>query len=105
VIAGDLVLTSGQIPLDPSSGKLIDGDIAAQTQQVMANLSAVLRAAGSSLERVVRSTIYVTDLGDFQTINAVYGSYFVGFRPARSTVQVAALPLGARVEIDMIAMR
>jgi 2-iminobutanoate/2-iminopropanoate deaminase len=99
-----LVFASGQIPLDPRTGKLVSGEIEAQTEQVIANLSAVLGAAGSSLARVVKTTVYVTDLALFARINAVYARHFTGpVPPARATVQVAALPLGAAIEIDAIA--
>ena len=101
---GDLVYSAGQIPLNPETGKLVEGGIEAQTRQVMQNLIAVLEAAGTSLTNVVKTTIYVTDLGDFATLNQVYGSYFNSNPPARSTVQVAALPLGANVEIEMVAV-
>ncbi len=99
----DLVFCSGQIPLDPATGQLVQGSVADEVRQVMRNLDAVLRAAGSSLDRVLRTTIYLTDLGDFATVNEVYAGFFGGEPPARSTVQVAALPRGARVEIDVIA--
>jgi reactive intermediate/imine deaminase len=96
---------SGQIPLDPATGELVAGDIEAQTRQVFANLRAVLEAAGSSLDRVVRAGVYLVDLGLFPRVNAIYAEYFDGDpQPARSTVQVAALPLGAEVEIDVIAL-
>ena len=99
-----LVFASGQIPLDPHTGKLVAGEIEAQTEQVIANLSAVLGAAGSSLAHVVKTTVYVTDLALFARINAVYARHFTGrVPPARATVQVAALPLGAAIEIDAIA--
>ena len=99
-----LVFASGQIPLDPRTGKLVPGEIEAQTEQVIANLSAVLAAAGSSLARVVKTTVYVTDLALFVRINSVYARHFTGrVPPARATVQVAALPLGAAIEIDAIA--
>jgi 2-iminobutanoate/2-iminopropanoate deaminase len=101
---GDLVFTAGQIPLVPETGKLVEGGIEAQTTQVMENLSAVLTAAGSSLAQVVKTTIFVTSLSDFAAINAVYGSYFQADPPARSTVQVAGLPLGANVEIEVVAV-
>jgi 2-iminobutanoate/2-iminopropanoate deaminase len=104
VRVGDFIYTAGQIPLVPETGKLVEGDIEAQTRQVMQNLSAVLEEAGSSLDNVVKTTIYVTDLADFAAINQVYGSFFADSPPARSTVQVAALPLGANVEIEMIAL-
>jgi 2-iminobutanoate/2-iminopropanoate deaminase len=103
VRAGDLLFLSGQIPLDPATGQLVTGDAALQAKQVMTNLGAVLRAAGASFIEVVRSTIYLVDLGDFAKVNEVYGSYFSTEPPARATVQVAALPRGASVEIDMIA--
>jgi 2-iminobutanoate/2-iminopropanoate deaminase len=88
----------------PGTGKLVEGDIAEQTRQVMHNLANILEAAGSSLDRVVKTVIYTTDLADFGTINQVYGSFFSANPPARSTVQVAALPLGARVEIEVVAL-
>ena len=98
------VFASGQIPLDPRTGKLVTGEIEVQTEQVIANLSAVLDAAGSSLARVVKTTVYVTDLALFARINAVYARHYTGaVPPARATVQVAALPLGAAIEIDVIA--
>jgi len=101
---GDLIFASGQIPLDPKVGKLVEGDIEAQTEQVIANLSAVLEAGGSSLQRVVRTTVYLVDLSLFPRVNAVYARHFTGDpAPARATVQVAALPLNAQVEIDAIA--
>lgn len=104
VVDGDRVYTSGQIPLDPTTGKLVGGDIAAQTRRVLDNLAAVLEAAGSRLDLVCKSTVFVTDLRDFGTINQVYASYFPVDPPARSTVQVAALPLGAAVEIEVVAL-
>jgi 2-iminobutanoate/2-iminopropanoate deaminase len=101
---GDLIFASGQIPLDPKAGKLAEGDIEVQTEQVIANLSAVLEAGGSSLQRVVRTTVYLVDLSLFPRVNAVYARHFTGNpAPARATVQVAALPLNAQVEIDAIA--
>lgn len=102
---GDLIYTAGQIPLVPETGKLVEGGIEDQTRQVMQNLANVLEAAGSSLSQVVKSTIFVTNLADFAVINKVYGSFFAQNPPARSTVQVAALPLGAQVEIEMIAIK
>ena len=104
VRAGGFVFLSGQIPLDPATGQMVDGDIEAQTRRVMMNLEAVLVAAGTSFERVVRATIYLTDLGDFTKVNAIYGEKFPQHPPARATVQVAALPKGARVEIDLVAL-
>ena len=100
---GDLIYSAGQIPLVPETGKMVEGGIEAQTRQVMHNLSAVLEAAGSSLSNVIKTTIYVTDLTDFAAINQVYGSFFEVDPPARSTVQVVALPLGAQVEIEVVA--
>lgn len=101
---GGLVFASGQVPLDPATGRLVDGEIEAQTEQVIRNLAAVLTAAGSSLERVVRATVYLTDLSLFARMNAVYARHFTGDpKPARSTIAAAALPLGARIEIDVIA--
>lgn len=102
---GDLIYTAGQIPLVPETGKLVEGGIEAQTQQVLQNLAQILEAAGSSLAQVVKATIFVTDLGDFAALNKVYGSFFASDPPARSTVQVAALPLGAKVEIEVVAIR
>ena len=101
---GDFVFTAGQIALAPETGKLVEDSIEAQTRQVMENLTNVLKAAGTTLDNVVKTTIFVTDLGDFATINQVYGSYFASSPPARSTVQVAGLPLGANVEIEVIAL-
>lgn len=102
---GQLVFTSGQIPMDPESGEMVgEGDIRAQTERVLDNLAAVLAAAGSSFSRVVKTTIFLTDLGDFAAVNEVYARRFEGIEPpARSTVEVAALPRGANVEIEMIA--
>jgi 2-iminobutanoate/2-iminopropanoate deaminase len=102
--AGELVFCSGQIALDPASGKLVAGDAAAQARQALANLAAVLEAAGSGLERVVKTTIFLVDLADFASVNDVYATFFPAAPPARSTVQVAALPRGARVEIEAIAL-
>jgi len=103
VRVGDLVFLSGQIPLDPASGKVVEGDIVVQTRRVMENLGAVLRAAGASFAEVVKTTIYLADIGHFAKMNEVYGSYFSSEPPARATVQVGALPRGVLVEIDMIA--
>jgi reactive intermediate/imine deaminase len=104
VVHAGLVFASGQIPLDPRTGRLVEGPIEAQTEQVIANLAAVLAAAGAGLDRVVRTTVYVTDLSLFSRVNAVYARHFgTSPAPARATVQVAALPLGAAVEIDAIA--
>lgn len=97
------VFTSGQIPLDPKSGAMVEGGIGAQTRQVLENLRAVLEAAGTSMTRVIRATVYMTNLGDFQKMNEVFAEYFPKDKPVRSTVGVASLPRGAMVEIDLIA--
>jgi len=103
VRAGGLLFISGQIPLDPESGEVVNGDVSAQTHRVMRSLGAILEAADAGFDNVVRTTIFLTDLGDFARINEVYGSYFTAPAPTRATVQVAALPKGASVEIDAIA--
>jgi 2-iminobutanoate/2-iminopropanoate deaminase len=106
VIAGDLVFLSGQIPLDPKTGALVEGDIEVQAERVIANIGAVLGAAGSSLARVVKASVFLADLGDFAKMNAVYARHFTGNpKPARSTFQVAKLPAGAKVEIEVVAVR
>lgn len=102
--AAGFVFCAGQVGLDPASGTLVDGGVEAQARRVMENLSAVLEAAGSSLDRIVKTTIFVADLGDFAAVNAVYGSFFATDPPARSTVQVAGLPAGALVEVEAIAL-
>jgi 2-iminobutanoate/2-iminopropanoate deaminase len=104
VDSAQMVFCSGQIPLDPATGKLVEGDAARQTEQVMENLKAVLTAAGRVLNDVVKTTIYLTDLADFTKVNEVYGKFFAAPYPARATVQVAALPRGAKVEIEAIAV-
>jgi 2-iminobutanoate/2-iminopropanoate deaminase len=101
--SGSLLFLSGQIPLDPETGQMVDGDIAAQTHRVFANLKAVLEAAGATLDNVVATTVYVADMNDFAAVNEVYGTYFSSPAPARSTIQAARLPKDARVEIDVIA--
>jgi 2-iminobutanoate/2-iminopropanoate deaminase len=103
VRSGRFLFCSGQIPLDPKSGQIISGDIAAQTRRVLDNIAAVLRGEGLTFDNVVKTTVFLTDLGDFQTVNEIYGSYFKQDPPARSTVQVSALPKGAKVEIEVIA--
>jgi 2-iminobutanoate/2-iminopropanoate deaminase len=106
VAAGPYVFASGQIALDPATGQLVDGDAAAQTRQVMANVAAVLAAAGLAFADVVKTTIFLTDMADFAAVNAVYGECFGGGPvPARSTVAVAALPRGSAVEIEVVALR
>lgn len=98
-----LVYVSGQIPLDPSTNNLLDGDIAVQTAQVLENLKAILEAAGSSLDRVLKTTVYLRDMNEFPQMNEVYARYFTANWPARATVQAARLPKDVRVEIDCIA--
>ena len=104
IVAGDMVFVSGQIPLDPATGKLVDGNIAAQTNRVMMNLKGILEAAGSSLDKVVKTTVFLTDLDDFEELNKAYGTWFTGDPPARATVQVARLPKGVALEIDAVAV-
>jgi len=98
-----MIYTSGQIAIDPATGKMVDGDFAARVHQVMHNLAAVLEAGGSDFTKVIKSTIFVTDLSKFAVLNEIYGAYVSASKPARATVQVAALPLGTDVEIEMIA--
>ena len=101
---GGLLFCSGQIPLDPSTGQLVIGDIATQTRQVFANIGAVLQAAGASFGHVARTTVYLADMDDFAAMNEVYATFFSTPAPARSTIQAAGLPKNARVEIDVIAV-
>lgn len=103
IVAGGFLFTAGQIALDPATGKIVDGGIVAQTTRVLSNLHEVLTAAGATWADVVRSTVYLVDLVDFPTVNEIYGKHFGTARPARSTVQVAALPRGGLIEIDLIA--
>jgi 2-iminobutanoate/2-iminopropanoate deaminase len=105
VLSRKTLYCSGQIPLDPATGNLVDGDVSAQTEQVMKNLGAVLREAGFDFTDVVKTTIFLIDMNDFTAVNAVYGRTFDAVKPARSTVAVAGLPRGARVEIDCIARK
>jgi 2-iminobutanoate/2-iminopropanoate deaminase len=105
IAAGGLVFCSGQIPLEPSSGVLIEGDISSQTKRVLENLAAVLRAHGLTTEHVVKTTVFMTDLANFGEMNTVYAQWFPNEPPARSTIQVAALPKGANVEIEAIACK
>jgi 2-iminobutanoate/2-iminopropanoate deaminase len=102
---GNFVFSSGQIPIDPRTGQFVEGGIAEQTEQVLKNLSEVLRAAGVGLGDVVKTTVYLADMGDFAAMNEVYGRFFPENPPARSTVQAARLPRDARVEIDVIAVK
>jgi 2-iminobutanoate/2-iminopropanoate deaminase len=103
VVHAGLVFTAGQIPLDPATGDMIEGDIRVQTEQVLRNIEAVLRQAGSSLSAVVKTTVFLRDMDDFAAMNEVYAEHFQEHRPARSTVQAARLPRDARVEIEVIA--
>jgi 2-iminobutanoate/2-iminopropanoate deaminase len=103
VVSNGIAYLSGQIPLDPQTGQLVDGDIAAQTERVLENITAVLAACGSSLEQVVKTTVFLKDLGEFARVNEVYARYFPNNPPARSTVEAARLPRDVRVEIDAIA--
>jgi 2-iminobutanoate/2-iminopropanoate deaminase len=100
---GDFVFTAGQIPINPATGQMVEGGIEAQTRQVLTNVSAVLEAAGTSLAKVVKTTVFLADMGEFKAMNGIYAEFFPDAPPARSTVQVAALPLGARIEIETIA--
>ena len=102
--AGRTLWLSGQIPLDPATGELVAGDVATQARRVMENLGAVLAAGGASFGDVVKANIYLVDLADFATVNEVYGSFFAGTPPARASLQVSALPRGARIEIDCVAV-
>jgi 2-iminobutanoate/2-iminopropanoate deaminase len=102
--AGDFVFTAGQLGLDPATGKLVEGSIEAQTHQALTNLSAVLEAAGASLACVVKTTVFLQDIGDFKAMNGVYAQFFAANPPARSAMQVAALPLGGLVEIEAVAV-
>jgi 2-iminobutanoate/2-iminopropanoate deaminase len=104
VRSGRFLFCSGQIPLDPRSGQIVSGDIATQTRRVLDNIAAILRAEGLTFDHIVKTTIFLTDLGDFQTVNEIYGSYFTQQKPARSTVQVSALPKGANLEIEVLAV-
>jgi 2-iminobutanoate/2-iminopropanoate deaminase len=101
--AGDFLFASGQIPLDPSTGALVGGGIADQTRRVLDNLGAILRAAGVSFDRVVKTTVYLQDMAEFAAMNEIYGTYFPAPAPARATVQVARLPRDVKVEIDLVA--
>jgi len=102
--ANGLVFTSGQTPLDPATGSLVEGDFSAQVHRVFRNLEAVLKEAGTGFEKVVKATVYVTDLANFQTLNTIYAGYFGDHKPARTTIQASALPKGAVVEIDLVAL-
>jgi 2-iminobutanoate/2-iminopropanoate deaminase len=105
IASGQLVFASGQIALDPATGQLVEGDVRAQTRRALENLSAVLQAAGSSLAQVVKTTVFLTTMGNFTAMNEVYGEFFAGDPPARSTVAVAELPRNALVEVEAVALR
>lgn len=105
VEAGDLIFFSGQIPILSSTGKLIEGDTKIQTEQCFKNLTAVLDAAGVTSDEIVKTTVYLTDMGDYKSVNEVYGKFFNAPYPARTAIEVAALPLGAKIEIEAIAKR
>lgn len=105
IVAGDLIFCAGQIPIHPATGELVGGEIKAQTARVIDNLAAVLEAAGSGLDRVVKCTVFLADFAEFAAMNEVYGQRFGQHRPARSTVGTSALPRGARVEIECVAVR
>lgn len=104
VRAGNLLFCSGQIPLDPETGRLVDGGVEEQARRVLLNLEAVLEAGNSSLDQVIKTTVYLADLADFAKVNSVYAAFFRQAPPARATVQAAALPAGALVEIDAVAL-
>jgi len=101
--AGSLLFVSGQVPIDPATGQIIDGDIAAQTHRVFQNIGEILKAGGASFDHVVRTTVFLADMNDFAAMNDVYATYFASPAPARATVEVSRLPKDARVEIDVIA--
>lgn len=105
VRAGNLVYTAGQVPLDPATGKMVEGSIEVQVEQALNNLQAVLEAAGSSLDQVIKTTVFLQNMDDFGAMNDVYADFFGGNPPARSAVEVARLPLGALVEIEAVALR
>ena len=102
--AGSWLFVSGQVPIDPATGEIVEGDIAVQTHRVFRNISEILKAGGASLDHVVRTTVFLADMNDFAAMNEVYGGYFAAPAPARATVQVSRLPKDARIEIDVIAV-
>lgn len=104
VRVGPMLFTAGQIPLDPKSGQIVSQDVGEQTRRVLDNLTAVLKAEGMDFSNIVKTTVFMTNLGDFQTMNEIYATYFKDQPPARSTVQVSALPKGAQVEIEVVAV-
>ncbi|HDJ97343.1 MAG: deaminase [Thermoprotei archaeon] len=105
VVAGGFIFGSGQIPIDPATGEIVEGDIEVQTQRVLENIKAVLEAAGSSLEKVVFVTVFLSDLSDYPRFNEVYAEYFGGSPPARTTVEVSRLPKGVKLEVNFIALK
>ncbi len=105
IAVGDLIFCAGQVPLDPETGQLVDGDIGACVDRIMLNLAGVLAAAGATLNDIVKTTVFLADMNDYRAVNEAYGKHFTGTPPARSAVQVAKLPLGVAVEIEAIAVR
>ena len=105
IATNELLFVSGQLPIDPTTGKMVDGDIGKKTQQILKNTSAIALEAGTDLKKTLKTTIFLTDLADFQAVNTAYASHFPEAPPARSTVQVAALPLGSNIEIEFILAR
>jgi 2-iminobutanoate/2-iminopropanoate deaminase len=105
IATDDLLFVSGQLPIDPSTGKMVEGDIGTKTRQILKNVAAIAGVAGTDLTKTLKTTIFLTDLADFQAVNSAYGSHFPEAPPARSTVQVAALPLGSNIEIEFILAR
>jgi len=102
--ANGFLFASGQVALDPASGEIVAGDFSAQVRRAFDNLRAVLRAGGTDFKRVIKATVYLTDLGNFQTMNAIYAEYFGDHKPARTTVEVSKLPKGAQIEVDLVAL-
>ena len=105
IVSGDLIFCAGQVALDPKTGELVSGDIREQTRRVLDNLAAVLETAGAGLDRVTKTTVFLTDFAEFAAMNEVYAERFGAHRPARSTVQISTLPRGARIEVECIAVR
>ena len=105
IAVSNLLFISGQLPIDPATGKMVEGDIAQKTDQILKNAAAIAKEAGTDLKNTLKTTIFLTNLADFQTVNSAYGSHFTEAPPARSTVQVAALPLGSNIEIEFILAR
>lgn len=105
IAVSNLLFISGQLPIDPATGKMVEGDIAQRTDQILKNAAAIAKEAGTDLKNTLKTTIFLTNLGDFQTVNSAYGSHFPESPPARSTVQVAALPLDSNIEIEFILAR